>query len=160
MRRSAMADQTHERRICELTADEQEWLQQHRELLAAIVQQEKLALPPEATVLDACDAVVRWWHAQAEDARPDAGMIVNAVGIGLGDALAEVFEMDWRVAEEETGASLVVWRGQPEMVIAPIDSVARRFADGRGGFVAGHYDELAAELDAMWDSADEQEGRS
>lgn len=155
-----MADQTHERRIGELTGDEQEWLQQHRELLAAIIQQEQLALPPEATVLDACDAVVRWWHSQTEDERPDAGMIVNAVGIGLGDALAEVFEMDWRVVDGESGASLVVWREQPEMFVAPIDRVARGFAEAVGGLVVAQYDLIAAELDAAWGEEDAQRGPS
>jgi len=133
----------------ELTPDEREWLERHRELLAAIVEQEALELPSEATILDACDCVVRWWHAQPESERPDANMIVNAVGIGLGDALASVFELQWRITEGDAGTSLVLWRGEPSVTASPIDSVARRFADSPDGFVNQVYNQIADQLDNL-----------
>jgi len=135
--------------VSELNADVLEWLEHHRELLAAIVEQEGLELPEEATILDACDAVVRWWHAQPEHERADANMIVNAVGIGLGDAIADVFEMQWRIIGEDGVTSLSLWRESPRLVASPIANTAKRFADSPGGFVNAFYDELAAELDAV-----------
>jgi hypothetical protein len=145
------------RQVSDLNPDERDWLEHHRELLAAIVEQEQLDLPEEATILDACDAVVRWWHAQPESERPDANMVVNAVGIGLGDAIADVFEMQWRIIEDESGTSLALWREQPDIVAAPIDSVAKRFADSPDGFVSEFYESLAGDLDQVI-GADPQQG--
>ncbi len=110
---------------------------------------EQLALPQDATILDACDAVVMWWHAQAESERPDSNMVVNAVGIGLGDALADVFELEWRIVEDDAGSSLALWRDEPRTIVAPIDGVAKRFADSPRGFVNEFYNGLAEQLDAL-----------
>lgn len=138
-----------DRKVSDLNSDEQEWLEHHRELLAAIVEQEHLTLPEEATILDACDAVVRWWHALPEGERPDANLVVNAVGIGLGDALADVFELQWRIIEDGFGTSLALCRAEPNIVASPIESVAKRFADSPEGFVNELYDGIAEQLDAV-----------
>lgn len=144
-----MSSEPPGRKVSDLNPDEQEWLEHHRELLAAIVEQEQLELPEEATILDACDAVVRWWHAQPETERPDANLIVNAVGIGLGDALVDVFELEWRIIEDGFGTSLSLWRAEPNIVASPIDSVAKRFADSPEGFINELYDGIAEQLDAV-----------
>lgn len=139
--------------VMDLNPDEQEWLEHHRELLAAIVEQENLELPPQATILDACDAVVRWWHATPEPDRPDANLVANAVGIGLGDALADVFELQWRIISDEHGTSLSIWRDFPRVIASPIDGVAKRFADSPLGFVNEFYDQLAGQIESLIESA-------
>jgi hypothetical protein len=144
-----MSSDPASRTVSDLNTDELEWLEHHRELLAAIVEQEGIELPDQATILDACDGVVRWWHAQPESERPDANMVVNAAGIGLGDALADVFELEWRIVEDEGGSSLVLWRDEPRTIVAPIDGVAKRFADSPSGFVNELYSGLAEQLDAL-----------
>ncbi len=149
-----MSSGPSERAISDLTPDEIEWLEHHRELLAAIIEQEQLPLPERATVLDACDAVVRWWHAQPETDRPDANMIVHAVGIGYGDALADVFELEWKIVEDGAGTSLALWRQDPEILASPIDSVAGRFAASPDGFVAELYDSVATQLDQIIDASE------
>lgn len=95
--------------------------------------------------LDACDAIVRWWHTLPGDDRPDANTLVMIVGIALGDALAAELGLEWKIVTDAFGTDLGLWRGAPKQIIlSPTHSVAKRFQGSADGFVADLFDQICA----------------
>lgn len=118
-----------------LTSDEREWLDEQRGLLADAIDQLDIELSEDATPLDGADAVIRWWHAQEQDERPDPNIIIMIAGVALGDRLAESFGLEWGIITDESGADLGLYHPTKNVVCGPTHSVAKRFADGSDGFL-------------------------
>lgn len=58
--------------------------------------------------------------------KPDQTFELQALGVALGDVMAEQLGLDWVVVEDEWGRSRALRLGQTETVIFPVTMVAKR----------------------------------
>jgi len=104
----------------------------------------------EGDAADALDSVVRWWHAQPDDDRPDFETTCNILGVALGELLKASFPvLDWKMVSDESGTSLALWNTGHAVVLAPIDSVMKRLDEEPDGFFAPLLDSLVHITEGM-----------
>lgn len=130
----------------DLTRDEQAWLQDQRAALGSLPSAAAIAAPSKSTRLQTCDALLRWWHRQPGESRPDPNELVSACGVALGDVLSEELGLEWKIITDAFGTDLGLWREQGHIVLSPTHSIAKRFAEGADGFVV----DLAGQLRVMF----------
>lgn len=98
---------------------------------------------------DILDEVIRWWHAQPEEDRPERDDTVFAIGIALGDFLRHVLDVEWCTVSDNDGVeyALVNDKNGGQHILWPVSSVAKRFDDSPDGFVCDFLDGIfGAEL--------------
>jgi Domain of unknown function (DUF3806) len=93
-----------------------------------------------------CDEFIRWWHREPAEQRIDRNIIVNLAGVTIGDVLAGECGLTWKIISDEFGTDLGLWREEGQIVVSPIHSVAKLFADEQDGFVVDLCASLRAKL--------------
>jgi hypothetical protein len=126
----------------DLSHAETAWLQQQRDAARTLGEQAGLAGDPIAV----CDGLIRCWHAASS--RPDPNPIVNAAGVAVGDVLAREFGLEWKIITDSFGTDMGLWRARGSIILAPTSSVAKRFADGKDGFLPALLEDLRGGLNA------------
>jgi hypothetical protein len=116
-----------------LSSKERRWLDQQRENFRALTKQ---AGREADDTLERGDRLIRWWHDQPPESRPDANDVLMAVAVALGDVLIDDLgsEFDWMIVKSPFGRDLAVWRERGFVVLSPTHAVNKRF-DEPGGFV-------------------------
>lgn len=132
----------------DLTDGELGWLDEQRDALNSMCASAGIPTPAPSRRLDAADELIRWWHRQPRDVRPDPNLIVNAAGVALGDALAAAGGLEWKVITDSFGTDLGLWwrLGKGHVILAPTHSVAKKFAENPDGFVAGLFKVMAPDV--------------
>ncbi len=96
--------------------------------------------------------VLEWWRASPSE-RGDANDVVFALGAGLGDHLAPRLGMRWMVVTDAFGTSLSLYtpaKGHyQELVLSPIDSVAKRFEAGTASDLTDYVEAVVQQIGAM-----------
>lgn len=106
----------------------------------------------EGDAAEACDAVVRWWHDQPGDDRPDFETTCNILGVALGELLRAAFPiLQWKMVSDGFGTSLALWNPSPQVILAPIDSVMKRLDEEPDGFFAPLLDALVHVVESSLD---------
>lgn len=106
-----------------------------------------------------CDHLVRWWHAQREESRPDSTEIENCVGAALGDYIRHVLRVEWMVVSDGEDDAIVLANPErpDDFMISPFDAISEYLPDNPDGFVsemvAGLLEE--EELQALFRPEDE-----
>lgn len=129
----------------DLRSSELKWLDEQRAALGKLGQLAGVA--PGTDLLRTADAVIVYWHSQPESARPDPNEVVNAAGVALGDALAKAHGLEWKIVTDAYGTDMGLWWNDGDgkvLSLAPTHSVAKRFADGRSGYVVELFGQLSA----------------
>lgn len=133
--------------VRDLTAEEEARLQTSRDGLAKLGEGLGLPMPEnDDERLALCDEMIRWWHGEPEEQRIDPNVVIAVIGIAMGDVLAREFGLTWKIVKDAFGTDLGLWRGKGQIVITPINSVAKRFADESDGFVVDYCGALRAQL--------------
>jgi hypothetical protein len=133
--------------IRDLTSEEEARLQTSRDGLTKLGESLGLPVPEDDDErLALCDELIRWWHREPEEQRIDPNVVITLVGITMGDVLAREFGLAWKIVTDAFGTDLGLWRAKGQIVISPINSVAKRFADERDGFVVEYCGALRAQL--------------
>jgi hypothetical protein len=87
-------------------------------------------------LLRGLDAV---WAALAPVARAnggDANSLINAVGLGFGQHLVDTLGLAWTVATDEYGTEMAVHGDPGNVLVFPINFVAKRWQSGEREFFA------------------------
>lgn len=115
---------------------------------------------------EVCDEVVRWWHAQPSDVRPEENDLVWGVAVATGEVLRTRYRLDWALCDP-AGEPYVALVGQsgPEddarsLVVAIIDSVSKRFESSPEGFVVEFLDGLDEHIASLRRADDEDPPQS
>lgn len=93
---------------------------------------------------DILDEIIRWWHAQPEDERPERDDTVFAIGIALGDFLRHVLDVEWCTIDGPDGVefALLNEKGDGQHLFWPISTVHKRFDGSPDGLVCDFLDGL------------------
>lgn len=76
------------------------------------------------------------WFAAPEDARVDPNPLINAVGAAVGGILAGELGLEWVIATDEYGSEAAVF-GQPgDVLLYPMNAVAKRWTGESEGTLA------------------------
>ena len=76
------------------------------------------------------------WLALPADERPDPNPLINSVGATVGDHLVAELGMEWVVASDEHGVEAAVV-GQPgDVLVYPMNAVAKRWTGESGATIA------------------------
>ena len=130
-----------------LTAQEEAWLQAQREAMLGFARALGLEMPQnDDERLALCDEFIRWWHREPVEQRINPNIIVNLAGVAIGDVLARECRLTWKIITDEFGTDLGLWRAEGQIVVLPIHSVAKLFADEHDGFVVDLCASLRAKL--------------
>jgi hypothetical protein len=133
--------------VRDLTAEEGARLQTSRDGLTELGEGLGLPVPEnDDERLALCDEIIRWWHREPEEQRIDPNVVIAVVGIAMGDVLASEFGLIWKIVMDAFGTDLALWRAKGQIVISPINSVAKRFAEERDGFVVEYCEALRSPL--------------
>lgn len=135
-----------------LTGEHEQFLSDCRdafmEMCAAAEISEEEIQSGDAT--EVCDQVVRWWHAQRKNQRPDFDAAANIIGVAMGDLLISAFPvLAWKYITDRSGTSLGLWHLKPEVVVAPLDLSLANLNEEPDGFVGGLLPGLADEVERM-----------
>jgi hypothetical protein len=135
----------------DLSASEIQSLAESRESLSRLAINANLTVSDSSDPLEVCDQLLRWWHRLPAEVRPDANLLVNAIGITLGDKLAKELSLEWKIVTDTFGTDLALWRTVQgrNIILSPTHAVAKRFENGRDGFVVALYPELVSLAQGM-----------
>jgi len=138
--------------VRDLTEEEEAWVQAERDGLTKLAGAIGFTLPQnDDERLALCDEIIRWWHCEPRDQRIDAHRVVNPIGVAMGDVLAREFGLAWKIVTDAFGTDLGLWRAKGQIVLSPVHSVAKRFADESNGFVVSLCGAMRAQLRSMGD---------
>jgi len=113
-----------------LTAAEEEWRDNQLEIAGLLA-----ARFGGASDVHGLDRVVAGWF-EDDESRVDINTLVNAVGIAMGQHVAEATGLAWAIATDEHGSDLAL-HGQPgDILIYPANAAAKRVTAGERRFVA------------------------
>lgn len=129
--------------VAPLNPAELVFLAQHRELVAGLCGG---SVAPEA--LGALyDRVLVTWAATPADDRTDAGQLVRAFGIALGDLVVALSPgTAWVSSTDDAGTELALAHPGVDVLVYPVGVVARRWSAGETGWLGGYADEIARGL--------------
>ncbi|MBL8763876.1 MAG: DUF3806 domain-containing protein [Phycisphaerae bacterium] len=121
----------------ELSGEERELLDHYTELFEVLLEAGEIELGDEDSVLDGADRIIALWRTMPENERPEGEHVVQAVGVVFGECLMRVFpSLSWKRITDSYGSSIGLVSDEPEMFIAPIDAIVKRFDNEPDGFVA------------------------
>jgi Domain of unknown function (DUF3806) len=124
---------------------EHAWLEQNLRMAADLAQR-YTGVPhglPSLVSLGATFA--RWGAAPAED-REDANLVVNALGIALGQHLVNEVGLHWAVVSDESGTDLAVHGEVGEILVFPTSATAKRCESGDYEFFQWFFDQLCQDI--------------
>jgi hypothetical protein len=108
-----------------LTASETEWVGLQLSTAALLVKAytgDSEDLPR----LDQLDATWLAWQDDASSTRPEANIVVNALGIVFGKHLATALGLEWAIVTDDYGTDLAVF-GQPnDVTFFPANMISKR----------------------------------
>lgn len=108
-----------------LTAVETEWVGQQL-LSATLLARAYTGDSEDPPRLDQLDATWLAWQADVSSSRPDANIVVNALGIAFGKHLATALGLDWTIVTDDYGTDLGVF-GQPnDVTFFPANMISKR----------------------------------
>lgn len=153
---------TPEPMYTELDGESQEYLQSCIAMFIHTIEENNLVPDDGEDTPELCDKLVRWWHAQPEDARIESEVAIAMIGAAMGEFLCAFTKLDWRIAEDEEGFSLCLYcehQGN-NLVISPFDAVAKRFGEMPEGFVIDFINglEQIPDFESLLLSPDESDG--
>jgi hypothetical protein len=93
--------------------------------------------------LDSLDGCVEGWQAD-DDSRADVNVLINGVGVAVGEHLSRQVGLDWVIATDEHGSDLALHGPPGDILIYPANTVAKRVVAGETGFVRSLYDSLVS----------------
>lgn len=86
------------------------------------------------------------WLALPDNDRPDPNPLINSIGAIIGNLLVSRLDMQWVVASDEYGTEVAVV-GQPgDILIYPMNAVAKRWTGESEATIADLVDWLAAKV--------------
>lgn len=78
------------------------------------------------------------WFATPEDARPDPNPLINGVGAIVGDLFVQELGLRWVVASDEYGVEAAVSGSPGEILVYPMNAVAKRWTPEAEGNLADY----------------------
>ncbi len=126
--------------IAEMNQAERDWIASLTAPLAGV------AADPQR-LSDHFEAQRAAWFALPDAERPDPNPVINAAGAALGDLLARAFGLRWVVATDEYGTEAAVYREANEVLLYPMNLVAKRWTPEPSSLaqvIAGVYEALAS----------------
>lgn len=129
--------------VIELNAAELGWLDELRSNLPG----GGVGMPPEA-IGRLVDQLLDAWWATPEPERTDPNIVINTIGVALGDALcARVPEARWAAVSDEAGTELAVVTAQVDgPTVLPMNAVAKRWVDREREWVAPFVEWVTARM--------------
>lgn len=106
----------------DLNDAERQWIQ---DLTQPLIDGEVAGSPKE--ISDYFAFAKAEWHQMAESQRPDPNQLINAIGAMVGVMLAERANLEWKVGADEHGTDLALCHRDAEIVLWPINAVAKRW---------------------------------
>lgn len=116
-----------------LTPAERTWLQSNLAWLA----EQGVDVGGAASLGNCYDRLWAAWAAQPDDARDDPNVLINAVGVGLGEHLRRSLGLAWMTVTDEYGTDLALFGDAGKVTLFPPNAVAKRWADGQTGWIPG-----------------------
>jgi hypothetical protein len=96
--------------------------------------------------IDRLEAVVVGWL-DDDSSRVDINMVVNTVGIAVGQHIADIAQLSWVIATDEQGSDLAL-HGQPgDILVYPANATAKRLTNGERYFLASMISQLVAGIE-------------
>ena len=126
--------------IAEMNQAERDWIASLTAPLAGV------AADPQQ-LSDHFEAQRAAWFALPDAERPDPHPLINATGAALGDLLAAGLGLRWVVATDEYGTEAAVYREANEVLLYPMNLVAKRWTPepcSLAQVIAGVYEALAS----------------
>jgi hypothetical protein len=127
----------------DLTRAEVAWLENQRDTLTTLARDAHLPIAPP---LETADALLRWWHKQPEATRIDPNIIVMAIGVALGDALAKACRLEWKIITDPFGTDMGLWGGDRGIILSPTHTAAKKLAESPEGFVVALVPRMVAQV--------------
>ena len=108
-----------------LTASETEWVGQQL-TTATLLARAYIGDSEDLPRLDQLDATWLAWQDDVSPTRPDANIVVNALGIAFGKHLATTLGLNWAIVTDDYGTDLAVF-GQPnDVTFFPANMISKR----------------------------------
>ena len=108
-------------RILEPTSAEVNWIDEHLRIVREMSKEEITA-----TVLDSLwEPWINGWEPGMED----PNLFINAFGLAFGQILADRLRLEWKLVEDEHGSEIALYGSSGEILIFPINTIAKRFVD-------------------------------
>ncbi|MBC7771640.1 MAG: hypothetical protein H7210_04020 [Pyrinomonadaceae bacterium] len=115
--------------ILDLTQEQEDALNTSMETIWHLL--EMMGVTPEqpGDILSGCEALVQGWKAASAHERPDQGLLIQGLGGVVGCMITSVSTFEWKNAVDEDGDTpcLVAGTDKDQVILFPIDSVAKRF---------------------------------
>lgn len=73
------------------------------------------------------DEMVAGWHRLKESDRPDPDAVIRRIGLALGQYVADRTGLEWRVAIDDQGTEIALYRERGEVLVHPTRLVATRW---------------------------------
>jgi Domain of unknown function (DUF3806) len=95
------------------------------------------------------DDALAAWRARPERDRPDPNPLINLIGAGLGQHLADRCGLRWVIAGDEHGTELALHRADNDILLFPANAVAKRWVDGTAGFIPPFVADVATQISGL-----------
>ena len=140
-----------QQKISELTQKELDWLAAQLKVARSFVDCFSPDDSPEALTLAAIDrAYAAWMESEPDDTAMING-IINGTGAALGQFLVDQEGFRWIIATDDHGSDLAVFGlpGSGDVLIYPINFVAKRWERRETNFLEDYYREIGATIRSL-----------
>lgn len=123
--------------ISELNDSERGWLGAHLKVAQSLADASAGAAAPSPLTPALLDAVWNAWIPTAAQDPESVNTIINAIGAAFGQFLVDSDGFRWVVASDEHGTEMAViaLEGTADVVLYPMNLVAKRYETGTEGFI-------------------------
>jgi hypothetical protein len=135
-------------RIARPNDAEHAWREQNLRTAANLAQR-YAGVPSGLPSLVALDATFAGWGAAPAEDREDASLVVNALGIALGQHLVNEAGLHWAVVSDESGTDLAVHGEAGDILVFPTSATAKRCESGDYEFFQWFFDQLCRDIDRI-----------
>lgn len=97
-----------------------------------------------ASIAAAYDGWLADWLAQRESKRPDHQVLVDRLGVAIGEHLVRHTDMEWGLVSDAFGTDLGVAARSDDFAVVPMNLVAVRWLNRTSGWVPGVVGHLVA----------------
>ncbi|HEX6699183.1 MAG TPA: DUF3806 domain-containing protein [Gaiellaceae bacterium] len=94
------------------------------------------------------EALDELWDLVLAEGSDDPNVVINLVGLALGQLLVDRFGLAWVALTDEYGTEIAV-RGPSNFTVFPTNFVAKRYESGERGFIAPFVDAVARRLQGL-----------
>jgi hypothetical protein len=101
------------------------------------------------------DEALEAWASKPDSEKSNINEVINMVGAALGTHLCQRCELRWVVASDEEGTEAAVFRETNEVLLYPMNAIAKRIVEGSTRFVEQFIETTETHLSGL-PSASEQ----